>query len=312
MTSAPATPHPDFEHLTTSWDLSLRADGYARNTLTSYGNAVRHWAGWLAVNAPGVGPLEAGRDHVRGWLVHVRESTSSGTARSWYAGVRHFHRWLVAEGETAADPTLTIRSPAPNPVETPMLDDAAARKLLATTAGDDFVNRRDRAILLLFIDGGLRASELAALAVDDVDVRDRIVYVEGKGSNRSGKRRRAVPLGIKAMQALDRYLRMRRKHPWADAKDALWLGARGRPTLSVDGIARMLDRRAADAGIEGVHPHMFRHGWASAFRASGGSEGDLMTLGGWRSRAMLDRYGAVAAADRARESYQKRSLGDRL
>jgi integrase len=60
----------------------------------------------------------------------------------------------------------------------------------------------------------------------------------------------------------------------------------------------MLKRRGADAGITDLHPHAFRHTWAHAFRAAGGNEGDLMLLGGWRSRAMLDRYGKAAAADR--------------
>jgi integrase len=60
----------------------------------------------------------------------------------------------------------------------------------------------------------------------------------------------------------------------------------------------MLKRRGADAGIADLHPHAFRHTWAHAFRAAGGNEGDLMLLGGWRSRAMLDRYGKTAAADR--------------
>ena len=74
----------------------------------------------------------------------------------------------------------------------------------------------------------------------------------------------------------------------------------------------MLKRRGADAGIPDLHPHAFRHTWAHAFRDAGGNEGDLMLLGGWRSRAMLDRYGKAAAADRAAEAYRRLSLGDRI
>ncbi|HEV8423890.1 MAG TPA: tyrosine-type recombinase/integrase [Actinomycetes bacterium] len=70
--------------------------------------------------------------------------------------------------------------------------------------------------------------------------------------------------------------------------------------------------RGADAGISDLHPHVFRHTWAHAFRAAGGNEGDLMLLGGWRSRAMLDRYGKAAAADRAADAYRRLSLGDRI
>jgi integrase len=117
---------------------------------------------------------------------------------------------------------------------------------------------------------------------------------------------------VKAARALDRYLReRRRRHPFADTP-RLWLGSRGRPALSADGIDAMLKRRGAEAGIADLHPHAFRHTWAHAFRAAGGNEGDLMLLGGWRSRAMLDRYGKTAAADRAADAYRRLSLGDRV
>ena len=303
--------HPDFAVLTVSWELALRADGYAANTVKAYQNAVRSLADWLADCHPEVGPAELDRQHIRGWLVEVRERHSSNTARGWFAGVRHFCRWLESEGEADQDATAGIRTPAPGDPETPVLADADLRALLSTCAGTDFTARRDTAIIMLFLDGGLRLSELAGLQVADVDLRDRIVYVTGKASRRSGPRHRAVPLGVKAARALDRYLRERRRHPYADTP-RLWLGSRGRPTLDADGVKAMLKRRGADAGITDLHPHAFRHTWAHAFRAAGGNEGDLMLLGGWRSRAMLDRYGKAAAADRAAEAYRRLSLGDRI
>lgn len=302
--------HPEFADLGSSWELTLRADGYAANTLRSYLAAMANLVGWLAEHHPGVGPLDVTRDHARAWVVHLRETTSSGTARSWFAGVRHFARWLVAEEERDRDFTDGIKTPPPNQPTTPVLSADDLRALLGTCAGNDFIVRRDKAILYVFIDGGLRLAEVAGLALDDVDVRNRMVFVMGKGSNRSGPRRRAVPFGVKATQALDRYLRERRRHPFAETSP-LWLGARGRATLSADGVERMLHRRAALVGVK-LHPHMFRHSWASQFRAAGGSEGDLMVLGGWRSRSMLDRYGKAVAEERAQEAYRQRALGDRL
>jgi integrase/recombinase XerC len=115
---------------------------------------------------------------------------------------------------------------------------------------------------------------------------------------------------VKCAQALDRYLRERRRRPFTE-QPQLWLGDRGRATLAADGIDAMLKRRGARVGIQ-IHPHMFRHTWASQFRADGGSEGDLMVLGGWRSRTMLDRYGATVAQERAHEAARRHSLGDRL
>jgi site-specific recombinase XerD len=303
--------HPDFDVLTVSWELALQADGYAENTVKLYQAAVRSLTDWLAAQHPAIGPVELDRDHVRGWLIHVRETRSSSTARGWFAGVRHFCRWLQSEGETDRDATAGIRAPSAGDPETPVLSAEDLRALLATCARPEFTDRRDNAIIMLFLDGGLRLSELADLQVADVDLRDRIVYVAGKASRRSGPRHRAVPLGVKAARALDRYLRERRRHPYADTP-RLWLGSRGRPALSADGIDVMLKRRGAAAGIKGLHPHAFRHTWAHAFRAAGGNEGDLMLLGGWRSRTMLDRYGKTAAADRAADAYRRLSLGDRI
>jgi site-specific recombinase XerD len=305
-----ASQHPDFETFAVSWDLALGADGYAANTLDSYRRALTSLAAWLYGEDPAVGPVEMSREHVRAWIVHLRDTTSSGTARSWFAGVRHFSRWMVAEHERDTDPTEGIKTPRPNDVHTPMLKADEIRLLLRSCSGDGFRDRRDAAIIYVFVDGGLRLAELCGLEIASVDIRDRVLYVKGKGSNRSGPRLRAVPLGVKSTKAVDRYIRTRRQHPYAELPQ-LWLGDRGRPTLSADGIDAMLKRRGAAVGVK-IHPHMLRHGWASAFRAAGGSEGDLMVLGGWRSRQMLDRYGKAAAEDRARDAYRKLSFGDRL
>lgn len=309
--SAPAQPHPDFGSFRDSWNLALQADGYAANSIRSYGRAVVSFADWFAANHSGLGPADATREHVRGWVVHTRDTASSGTARSHFAGLRHFCRWMLAEGETDRDATEGIKTPAPNDPQTPLIKPDAIRALLADCAGRDFISRRDAAIIYAFVDGGLRLAENAGLGTDDVDLRERMLYVYGKGTNRSGPRRRAVPLGVKATQALDRYLRERRRHPLA-ALPGLWLGDRNRGVVSADGLDRMLQRRAARAGIGHIHAHQFRHTWADAFRGAGGSEGDLMTLGGWRNRAMLDRYGKTNAEGRAKEAYARLSFGDRL
>jgi site-specific recombinase XerD len=229
--------HPDFAVLTVSWELALRADGYADNTVKAYQNAVRSLADWLAEHHPEVGPAELDCQHIRGWLVLVRERHSSNTARGWFAGVRHFCRWLQSEGEADQDATSGIRTPAAGDPETPVLADADLRALLATCAGTDFTARRDTAIIMLFLDGGLRLSELAGLQMADVDLRDRIVFVAGKASRRSGPRHRAVPLGVKAARALDRYLRERRRHPYADTP-RLWLAAEAGQPLMLMGSRR--------------------------------------------------------------------------
>jgi integrase len=92
--------------------------------------------------------------------------------------------------------------------------------------------------------------------------------------------------------ALDRYLRVRARHkdaalPW------LWLGLKGQ--LTAWGPVQMRRRRSHQAGLPELHPHQFGHTFAHQCLAQGGGETDLMRLAGWKSRAMLQRYGASAA-----------------
>ena len=303
--------HPDYDALLDSWELALDADGYPATTLRAYRIGVQRFAAWLHVEHPDVDPLSIDRQHIRGWLAGARDRYSVNSIRAWYTGLRHFCGWLLAEGETTTDPTVGVRGPRPGETATNVLADDAVAALLATCTGNSFKDRRDAAILYVFFDGGVRLAENVGLRVDDFDLKDRILFLQGKGSNRSGPRRRAVALGVKATRALDRYLRERRKHPYAELPQ-MWLGDRGRGPIKRDAVVATVQSRAAQAGIEGFHPHMARHTWASAFRQAGGEEGDLMVLGGWRSRQMLDRYGKAAAEGRAQASYRQRSLGDRL
>lgn len=307
-TEANRPPAPTaFDGLYASWLRSLRARNLSPATITTYSTGARQFLDWLAVNAPEVGaPEQVRKSDCEAFLIAVMERTSATTAKTRHTGMSRFFSFLLDEEEIVRSPMEKVRPPAVPEVPVPVLSDDELRTLFRSCDGKTYADRRDTAIMRMFYDTGMRRSELANLKLTDLDLDDQVAVVMGKG-----RRPRACPFGSKTATALDRYLRARARHPKA-AEGWLWLGDQNKGQLKHDGVEQMIRRRARQAGLEGVHAHMFRHTAAHTWLAQGGQEQDLMRLLGWRSRAMVGRYGASAADERARENFRKAALGDRL
>ena len=175
---------------------------------------------------------------------------SGATAAKHYRSLQQLWRWLVEDGEIPFT-NGWMRPPTVPEQPVPILTEDDLTKLLATCKGDTFENRRDNAIIRLFLDTGMRASELVGMGADDIDWDTDVVIVMGKG-----RRGRGAPFGAKTADALRRYRRIRARHPIANLPN-VWIGKKGPMTDS--GVRQMLERRGLDAGIEGLHPHRFRH-----------------------------------------------------
>lgn len=170
------------------------------------------------------------------------------------SATRGLYRYLIREKRCEHDPAAGL-SPPKGPRRLPRaLDADRAQQLLDGGVEDDFIARRDQALLELFYSSGLRLSELVGLDVDGLDLADGLVRVRGKGD-----KVRVLPVGRKAREALEAWLPLR---ALAATDGALFIGRQGRRLGP-----RAVQLRVREAGVrelgQHLHPHMLRHSFAS-------------------------------------------------
>lgn len=292
---------PNEMHLA-SYTRHLRARHRSPRTIQSYQEAI----GQLVEFCGGADVTTLDKAAVENYILHVLAQHKATTATNRFRSLRAFYNWCVTEEIVDSSPMNRMSAPSETDIPIAVLTDDQMRDLLKACAGSDLQARRDTAIIRLWCEpGSPRLAEMAALQLDDLDLRHDQVTVHGKGD-----RIRTMPFGAKTGQAIDRYLRQRSKQRHAKLPD-LWLGAKG-AALTPSGLAQMLRRRGKQAGIEHIHPHQLRHTSAHHWADSGGSEADSMVLFGWRSPEMPRRYGRSAAVERAQRAARRISPADRL
>jgi integrase/recombinase XerC len=172
------------------------------------------------------------------------------------SAARSFFRYLIREKALQSNPGADVRAPKAARRLPHTLDIEQIGRLLDFTAADPLAVR-DKAIMELFYSSGLRLAELVALDLGDYDAREATVRVTGKGS-----RTRIVPVGRKARQALAAWDRERRALAAAD-ESAIFVGRSGR-RIGARAIQQRVIHWARRQGLAvHVHPHLFRHSFAT-------------------------------------------------
>lgn len=300
----------DIGDLIDSWVRDLTAANLSPRTIRSYHDSAHLLADYLARQGMPTGVADITREHVGEFVNDQLARWKPTTAAIRFASLRVFFRWLVEEGEVRESPMARMRKPKLPEHLAPIPSREDLERLLRDCEGPSFEDRRDMAIVRVFLSTGARLAEVAGMrwtpadpTTNDVDLDQRVVRVMGKG-----RRERVSYLTPKAVKAVDRYLRGRRQHRHAELP-SLWLGTRGAFTTS--GISQMVRDRAQRLGLA-IHPHTFRHYYADAMLRSGMQEGDLMALAGWRTRDMLSRYAAASRSERAIAAARRLTVGDDL
>jgi integrase/recombinase XerC len=222
--------------------------------------------------------------HLRGFAAQChRRGLAPRSIQRRLSAVRSLCRYLIREGGLRRDPAADVQAPKVRRRLPTTLGADAMAKLLEFRS-DDRLGVRDRAIMELLYSSGLRLAELLGLDLVDLDLRDRTVRVLGKG-----RKVRIVPVGRRAVEALSKWLAERAALAAVDER-AVFVGVGGR-RLGPRIVQRRIARWARLQGLpEHVHPHLFRHSFASHLLESSGDLRAVQELLGHASISTTQVY----------------------
>ena len=259
---APAAGWPTSEvALVDGWLASLHNERrLSSHTAAAYRRDLRAFVAWCSgAGLASFSALDAA--HLRSFAAAShRDGLDPRSIQRRLSALRTFFGYLIREGALKHNPAVEVRAPKGAKRLPEALDvDRMARLLeaLPDAAAGDALETRDRAILELFYSSGLRLSELVGLDVGDLDLADHTVRVTGKG-----RKTRIVPVGSKATAAYAAWLGLRARFARATER-AAFVGRSGR-RLGTRAVQLRVDAWARRHGIDvNVHPHLFRHSFAT-------------------------------------------------
>jgi len=268
-------------------------------------------------------PAALTRDHLRDFMEYLETEThrwagdgrrctfkraSTGTVYHYMKVAKTFFTWCLEEEYIQDSPALRLRLPSPqyNDVE-PYTDDEVSAMLATCECdiqrGNRYLGVRNKAIISVFVDTGLRLQELTDMKLSDLDPQLQQVRVLGKGS-----KFRVVPINGEAKRALKLYLTQLRP----PGGDAVWVTDYGTP-LSHHSVRIMIDRLKRRAGVtSGGSAHRFRHYFATRYLENGGDLNSLRLLLGHATLYMVLRYTKFVEIRRALADSSSYSPLDRL
>ncbi len=200
------------------------------------------------------------------------------------SAIRSFFSYLVRKDILTVNPAKSVRTPKKEkPLPVFLSVDEVFSLLEAKSGGEETLSVRDRAILELLYSSGLRISELADVTLDDLSIKQALIKVRGKGN-----KERIVPIGSKALSALDRYLRVRER--LRPSSDHIFLNFRG-GRITTRSLARIIKKYGLISGTpKNVSPHVLRHSFATHLLAGGADLRSIQEMLGHSSLSTTQKY----------------------
>jgi integrase/recombinase XerD len=253
--------------------------GLSPHTIEAYGRDIQSFADSLAIQDW----KQVTPEHILGFLSRLKSKNyaSSSICRMLVA-VKVFFRFMKKEGEISLDLGRYFETPKLWQLIPEVLSAEEVDALLAQPKTEDCIGARDKAIFELLYATGMRVSELCSLRITDLS--DTFVKVKGKG-----KKERIIPVGKKAIEAVDHYLLHFRGEAKED-NEPLFISPRGRPIDRIT-VYNRLKAYARSAGIaKSISPHTLRHSFATHLLENGADLRLIQDMLGHEDIGTTDRY----------------------
>jgi integrase/recombinase XerC len=273
----------------------LTRRGASRHTLRNYGSDLEQFAGYFevpGVTAPAFEQLDLAL--LREWLAGLYDhKLSVVTVRRKLAAVRAVFKFSMQEGTIVKNPATRLRTPRVKHRLPEVMSAERTNNLLDAVDSGQVVEmpdkERDVALLELMYGCGIRVSELVGINLEDIDLRTGWLRVRGKGN-----KERQVPVGGRAVDAVNVYLQKRSAQP---SERALFLNSRG-ARLGDRQVRRLVKLYAVlVAGDATVHPHSFRHAYATHLLSDGADLRSIQELLGHARLSTTQKYTQVSLKD---------------
>ncbi len=290
---------PKLDTLIDRYWLSNTADGKSPKTIEWYDAMLRAYSSYAKQTFGNNSLNHLKRDDVRGYILYLRERTrfqnhphnhsdsqplSSRTIQGHIRTLKAFSTWVFEEGYTSENVLRDMKLPkAAATIIEPLSKEEIAR-IFSSIDVKTSIGMRDHTILAIFLDTGLRASELANIRMDHISLETGLIKVMGKGS-----RERIVPIGKFVQLTLLEYIKRIRPGLGHTDTDYLFLSSGGKP-LSVNTVKLLFQRLKRSTGISKLHAHLCRHTFAINYLMNGGDIFSLKEILGHRSLDMVNHY----------------------
>jgi site-specific recombinase XerD len=296
------------QRLIDGYRLCASTEGKSPNATLAVTTSLKYFQNFLATQNDNLSLTAVTRQEIRGFIAYLQQAKryanhpitavqdavlSGHTVNRYVRSVSIFYSWLVSEGVIEASPFIGVKIPKTPVKVIPAFSPSQIEQLLKVIDKTTAAGYRNAAIILTFLDTGIRLTELCTLKMENLQLEDGIGKVQGKGN-----KERTFPIGKQLQRMLWYYIERCRPEPATPKYSFVFLNHEGKP-LKGRMVQAMMKRYGQKAKLTGVRcsPHTLRHTAAISFLRNGGDVFSLQRMLGHSTLEMTRRYCAVTDVD---------------